>query len=186
MASNGEREEEQPAVEVPSSTDEQTVSSELIKDHGEEQQRSEDHDPAESGVNTKEKEEEKEPTAKPVKQAGKLWCSDPTGTSDIALGQSGITADKPTTVSKLFKYAFETWPNVKALCWKDKKEEPWKSLTYTEYRKLIYNTAKSFLKVIHSCGCTYVTDDFNLVVLLNNYEFHLLARCALNRFQLCK
>ena len=64
------------------------------------------------------------------------------------MGDSGITAEKPVTIPQFFKKAFDTWPEVNALSWKDKKEESWKNYTYAEYKQLVYNVAKSFLKVI--------------------------------------
>ena len=92
---------------------------------------------------------EEEPAAKPVdKQPRKLRCFDPAGTVDITVGQTGVTAEKPITVPEFCNKTFEKWPEVTALCWKDKKEDPWKSLTYAQYKKLIYNVAKSFIKVM--------------------------------------
>ena len=66
---------------------------------------------------------------------------------DILIGNTGITANKPKTIPQFFTKTFEEWPNVPALCWHDKNGYPWKSLTYAEYKKLIYNVGKSFLKV---------------------------------------
>ena len=94
--------------------------------------------------------QEEETTTKPVaKQLQKLLCSDPTGTVDIRMGSSGITADKLMTVAQFFNKTFDWIPNNTALCWKNKKEDPWQSITYTEYKALIYNVAKSFLKVMY-------------------------------------
>ena len=94
--------------------------------------------------------------AEPVaKQPRKFRCFDPAGTVDITTGQSGIRAIQPITIPQLCQKTFDKLPNGKALCWKDNKEEPWKSLTYAEYRKLIYNIAKSFLKVLHYSKIQY-------------------------------
>ena len=82
-------------------------------------------------------------------QPRKFWCIDPTDTVEIRMGNFGIAAEEPVTIPQFFKNAFKMWPNVKALCWKDKKEGPWKSLTYTEYKQLVYNVAKSFLRVMY-------------------------------------
>ena len=142
---------EQQIVEQPPPADEQAVTSETNdspsgNEKGDEEQKSEDK----GQVDTK---EEVEPTAKPSAQPvdsppRKLRCIDPIGTVDLLVGRSGIGASKPMTVPTFFENSFKTWPNVKALCWKDKKEDPWKSLTYAQYKKLIYNVAKSFLKVM--------------------------------------
>ena len=82
------------------------------------------------------------------KQPRKMYCLDPTDTVDIAIGESGIRALKPMTIPQFIKRTVDKIPDGKALCWKDNKEASWQSLTYTEYLKLIYNTAKSFLKVL--------------------------------------
>ena len=67
----------------------------------------------------------------------------------------GITAKEPVTIPQFFKETFMKWPEVKALCWKDKKGEPWKSLTYKRYKQLVYNVAKSFLKVMYWELCMF-------------------------------
>ena len=110
---------------------------------------SKDDKDANKGTSQPDTKEEDEPTTKAIaKQPRKLRCHDPTDTVDLAIGESGITAKKPATIPEFFKKTFDEMPDVKALCWKDKKEDPWHSMTYSEYKKLIYNVAKSFLKVI--------------------------------------
>ena len=54
------------------------------------------------------------------------------------MGNSGIATDEPVTIPQFFTKTFEALPEVKALCWKDKKEDTQKSLTHTEYKNLIY------------------------------------------------
>ena len=81
--------------------------------------------------------------------ARKLRCCDPTDTVNILLGKSGISSINPVTIPKLYERVFNKIPNGKALCWKDNKGGPWQSMTYAEYKKLIYNVAKSFLKVMY-------------------------------------
>ena len=103
--------------------------------------------------------QEEEPTAaKPAvaKQPHKMRCFDPTDTVDIAIGQSGVAAKKPLTVPQFFQTTFEKLPDQPALSWQDKKEEPWKSLTYAQYRKLIYNVAKSLIKVMYCKPAWYI------------------------------
>ena len=91
---------------------------------------------------------EEEPVA--AKKPRKMYCLDPTDTVDIAVGESGIRALEPITIPQFMKRTVDKIPDGKALCWKDNKEDQWQSLTYTQYLKLIYNTAKSFLKVLYT------------------------------------
>jgi len=82
----------------------------------------------------------------------KLCCFDSTDTVDIIMGESGVASIKPITIPKYYQATFDKMSHKKALCWKDNKDDPWKSLTYGEYKKLIYSVAKSLLKV-----CAYYT-----------------------------
>ncbi|XP_065884225.1 long-chain-fatty-acid--CoA ligase ACSBG2-like [Dysidea avara] len=97
---------------------------------------------------------EEEPVV--AKKPRKMYCLDPTDTVDIAVGESGVRSLKPITIPQFMKKTVDQLPDGKALCWKNNKEDPWQSLTYTQYLKLIYNTAKSFLKLglepYHSVG----------------------------------
>ena len=79
----------------------------------------------------------------------KLRCFDPTDTVNIVVGDSGIQGIKPITIPQFLQRTCDKVPNGAALCWKDRKEDPWQSLTYVQYKKLIYNVAKSFLKVMY-------------------------------------
>ena len=79
----------------------------------------------------------------------RFHCCHPTETVDIAIGESGVEALPPVTIPEFFKRTFDKIPNGKALCWKDNKDGPWQSMTYAEYKKLIYSVAKSFLKVLY-------------------------------------
>ena len=102
--------------------------------------------------------EEKPTPAQPAvaKPQRKVRCFDPTGTVDIAIGQSGVAAKKPLTVPQYFQKAFDKLPDQTALSWQDKKKEPWKSLTYAQYKKLIYNVAKSLIKVMYCKPAWYI------------------------------
>ena len=84
-----------------------------------------------------------------AKQPRKLRCCNSTDTVDIAIGASGVAANKPMTVPQFLQRTCDKLSNGVALCWKDKKEGPWQSLMYAQYKKLIYNVAKSFLKVMY-------------------------------------
>jgi len=77
----------------------------------------------------------------------KLYCFDPSDTVDITLGDSGVAAIKPVTIPEYYQSTFDKMSQKKAFCWKDSKDGPWESLTYGEYKKLIYSVAKSLLKV---------------------------------------
>ena len=65
----------------------------------------------------------------------------------IAVGKSGISALQPITIPHFIKRTVDKLPDGEALHWKDNKDGPWQSVTYAEYLKLIYDAAKSFLKV---------------------------------------
>ena len=80
-------------------------------------------------------------------QPRKLCCLDSSDTVDITMGESGVAAIKPVTIPEYYQSSFDKLPHKKALCWKDNKDGPWKSLTYGEYKKLIFSVAKSLLKV---------------------------------------
>jgi len=103
-------------------------------------------DDTNEGIGQSDTKKEDEPTAK---QPRKLRCYDPTDTVDLSIGESGIKVKKPVTIPEFFRKTFDGMPDVKALCWKENKEDPWQSMTYSEYKKLIYNVAKSFLKVMY-------------------------------------
>jgi len=134
------REEEKSSTDKP---EEPMVASTELADS------SKDDEDANKGTSQPEAKEEDEPTTEAIaKQPRKLRCHDPTDTVDLAIGESGITAKKPVTIPEFFKKTFDEMPDVKALCWKDNKEDPWHSMTYSEYKKLIYNVAKSFMKVM--------------------------------------
>ena len=77
-----------------------------------------------------------------------LCCIDPTKTVHISRGVTGVEADEPVTIPQLYNRIFRKKPNGKALCWKGKSGQ-WQSISYIEYKKLIYNVAKSFLKVLY-------------------------------------
>ena len=119
------------------------------KDKASEQSDAEDKS-QENGKVVVTRPEEEEATSKPVaKRQRKFRCCNPTDTVDIAIGASGFAANKPMTVPQFLQRTCDKVPNGVALCWKDKKEDPWQSLTYAQYKKLIYNVAKSFLKVMY-------------------------------------
>ncbi|XP_065883897.1 long-chain-fatty-acid--CoA ligase ACSBG2-like [Dysidea avara] len=78
--------------------------------------------------------------------AKRLHCCDPSGIVDITFEKSGIASREPITIPEFYMKTFTNTPNEKALCWKD-NDGQWQSITYTEYKKLIYKVAKSFHKL---------------------------------------
>ena len=142
--------------------DEKPIESERDKEEESQASEKEDKKPVESERDNEEKSQatekplaspkEEEVAAKPAvaKQPKKLRCFDPTDTVDIAMGGSGVESIKPVTVPQFFQQTFDQLPDAAAMCWKDDKEGPWQSLTYAQYKKLIYNVAKSFLKVVNN------------------------------------
>ena len=113
-------------------------------------ERSDEEDKSQANGKLATRPKEEEATSIPVaKRLRKLRCCDPTDTVDIAIEASGFAAVKPMTVPQFLQKTCDKLPNGVALCWKDRKEEPWRTLTYAQYKKLIYNVAKSFLKVMY-------------------------------------
>ena len=81
-----------------------------------------------------------------------LQCTwNPDEVVDLAIGESGIEAEKPVTVGQLFKDVVARFPMHPAL--KYKEDGIWKTITYTEYYDLCIKAAKSFLKV--RVWCTF-------------------------------
>ena len=163
-----ETQEEDTQVEVqPEATGEDEVNSKEVEavsspsDENNEKPTTSERDEDKIEVNKKPEtssQEEKPTAAEPAvaKQPRKVRCFDPTDTVDIDIGQSGVAANKPLTVPQYFQITFDKLPDNPALSWKDKKEEPWKSLTYTQYKKLIYNVAKSLIKVMYCKPAWYI------------------------------
>ena len=78
---------------------------------------------------------------------GKFRCFDPSDTVDIAIEEHDGHVIKLITIPLLFQSICDKLPDGVALCWKEGKVDQWQKLTYSQYRELIYNVAKSFLKV---------------------------------------
>ncbi|XP_065886216.1 uncharacterized protein [Dysidea avara] len=83
--------------------------------------------------------------AKENKEIAKLRCSDLADSVYIASGETGVAAEEPMTIPDLYSNMFNKKPDEIALKWKDNGE--WQHKTYAEYKDLIYNVAKSFLKL---------------------------------------
>ena len=79
-------------------------------------------------------------------QAKTLCCIDRDKTVDILRGTNGVEAEEPETIPQFYNKMFRKKSDSPALHWKDGAGQ-WKSMTYAEYKKLIYDVAKSFIKV---------------------------------------
>ena len=89
------------------------------------------------------KNEEPKPKPLPAHTKVRTWNADEV--VDLAVGETGIEAEKPVTVGQLFKDAVARFPMHPAL--KYKEDRIWKIITYTGYYDLCIKAAKSFLKV---------------------------------------
>lgn len=87
----------------------------------------------------------------------KVSTTNPADGPDIAIGQSGITAEEPITVGELMKRTVTKIPNKVALRYKT--GDTWNHVTYQQYYDLCIAAAKSFVKVIYfstlfTCSCS--------------------------------
>jgi len=72
------------------------------------------------------------------------------------MGETDIEAENATTIPDFLNKTCDEMPDVKALFWKDSEGKPWQDMTYADYKILVYNVAKSFLKVyyiVHVSHC---------------------------------
>ena len=84
-----------------------------------------------------------------------LQCTwNPDGVVHLAIGKSGIEAEKPITVGQLFKDAVARFPMHPAL--KYKEDGTWIAITYDDYYNRCIKAAKSFLKVRVAVGIHWV------------------------------
>jgi long-chain-fatty-acid--CoA ligase ACSBG len=81
--------------------------------------------------------------SKPVRT--KFRSTDPANGPDIAMGESGLSADAPMTIAEMFKMTVTQVPDRIAL--KYKSEDTWQEVTYQQYYDLTVAAAKSFLKL---------------------------------------
>ena len=78
----------------------------------------------------------------------KVRTTNPAEGVDIALGDSGIEAEKPITFGQMLQETVKRFPDHPALRFKE--DGTWKTVTYTEYYDLCIRAAKSFLTVHYS------------------------------------
>ena len=96
-----------------------------------------------------------------------LQCTwNPDGVVDLAIGESGIEAEKPITVGELFKDVVARFPKRPAL--KYKEGGIWKTITYTGYYGLCIKAAKSFLKV--RVGAPYLNCTVDVLLMYRKYS----------------
>jgi long-chain-fatty-acid--CoA ligase ACSBG len=81
--------------------------------------------------------------SKPVRT--KFRSTDPANGPDIAMGESGLSADAPMTIAEMFKMTVTQVPDRIAL--KYKSGDTWQEVTYQQYYDLTVAAAKSFLKL---------------------------------------
>lgn len=89
----------------------------------------------------------------------KVSTTNPAHGPDIAIGQSGITAEEPITVGELMKQTVTKIPDRVALRYK--MGDTWNHVTYQQYYDHCIAAAKSFVKVIYrfstvhyfNCAC---------------------------------
>ena len=77
----------------------------------------------------------------------KKWTTNPAEGVDLIIGRTGLEAEAPTTVGRVFKDTVERIPDHPAHMYKENGQ--WKSITYKEYYNRCFAAAKSFLKVHH-------------------------------------
>jgi hypothetical protein len=80
--------------------------------------------------------------SKPVRT--KFRSTDPANGPDIAMGESGLSADAPMTIAEMFKMTVTQVPDRIAL--KYKSEDTWQEVTYQQYYDLTVAAAKSFFE----------------------------------------
>ena len=139
--------EEQPAEIEPADPQPTEPQKDEVKEGGGEPEAKET-EPASQGEKGEEKGEEKvedEPKPKPLPPRTRVRTIVPEEGVDVALGESGLEAEEPVTVGKLFQDAVKRIPTNPAL--KYKEDGVWKTITFSGYYDLCVKAAKSFLKV---------------------------------------
>ena len=79
--------------------------------------------------------------------SSKVWTTDPATPVPLRIGETGLAAEPPTTVGKLFQQTVEKFPDNPALAFKE--EETLRKTSYKEYYNLSVKAAKSLIKVLH-------------------------------------
>ena len=87
----------------------------------------------------------------------KVFSVNPAEPTDIAMGETGLAAEKPVTIGEMFRKTRDEYPDLAALC--TKEGDTWNKITYSQYYNLCIRAAKSFLKVhmcMYVCVCVCV------------------------------
>ena len=75
----------------------------------------------------------------------KVCSTNPADGPDIAMGQSGLSAEKPITIGEMMKQTVSKISDKPALRYKT--GDTWSDITYQQYYDMCVAAAKSFLKV---------------------------------------
>ena len=94
----------------------------------------------------------------------KKWTTNPAEGVDLIIGQTGMEADEPTTVGRMFKDTVERIPDHPAHMYKENGQ--WESITYKEYYDRCFAAAKSFLKVQYTVVYTRMIRIFDVIRFL--------------------
>ena len=93
----------------------------------------------------------------------KKWTTNPAEGVDLIIGESGLEAEAPSTVGRMFKDTVERIPDHAAHMYKENGE--WKTITYKQHYDRCFAAAKSFLKVDpHSCISVRVFVTYRVVL----------------------
>ena len=86
--------------------------------------------------------------------SSKVWTTDPGTPVPLRIGETGIAAELPTTIGKLFQQTVEKFPDNPALAFKE--GETLRKTLYKEYYNLSIKAAKSLIKVLHVLAYVYM------------------------------
>eukprot|EP00731_Ephydatia_muelleri_P030983 Em0022g497a len=75
----------------------------------------------------------------------KHWTTNPAEGVDLLIGETGLEAEAPITVGRMFKDTAERLPDHPAHMYKENDE--WRPITYKQYYDRCFAAAKSFLKI---------------------------------------
>ena len=98
----------------------------------------------EAAATTQDNEDEPKPKPQRLPRT-KVYSINPGEGVDLAMGESGITAEEPMTVGQMFQETMGKIPDHPALRYKE--GETVQVITYREYYAQVIRAAKAFLKV---------------------------------------
>ena len=113
----------------------------------------ESEEPSAAAKSPEDASQEETVKSKPVRV--KVWSIDPADGPDIAMEQSGISAEEPITIGQMMKNTVSKVPDRVGLRYKT--GETWNDITYQQYYDQCIAVAKSFLKVhVYVYTCIYM------------------------------